>query len=185
MKRLLVLLLCTVFLFGCTGNSSLSDGLCLRNSLLSGNGCKFNATVTADYEKELYTFSMDCESDNAGNMKFTVVAPESIAGISGVLSSVGGKLTFDDQALAFPVLVDGVLSPVCAPWLFINALRSGYLKACEKQKDGLHLIVNDSYAQDAMQVDIYTNKNLKPIRAEFLWQGRRVLSLEIENYTEL
>ena len=185
MKRLLVSLLCVLLLFGCAGESALDKGLTLRENLLSGDGCKFNGTVTADYGKELYTFSVSCTADAAGNLSFTVEAPDSIKGITGTLSAVGGKLTFDDQALAFPVLADGSISPVSAPWFFVSALRSGYLKACEEDGTGLHMIVNDSYAEDAIQVDIYTDIDLNPIRAEFLWQGRRVLTLAIDNYTDL
>lgn len=185
MKRLLVSLLCTIFLFGCAGKSDIDEGLRLRNNLLSGNGCEFNATVAADYGKDIYTFSMFCTADNDGNLTFSVTAPASIAGITGTLNSVGGHLTFDDHALAFPVLADGQISPVSAPWFFVTALRSGYMKACEVDRNGIHLIFNDSYAQDAIQVDVYTDSNVIPVRAEFLWQGRRILALNIENYAIL
>ena len=176
-------MLCILFLVGCNGKTEIEKGMILRSQLLSGNGCEFNCIVTADYGAELYTFSMSCKADKSGNVSFSVTAPESIAGITGTLSSVGGKLTFDDQALAFPVLADGMISPVSAPWFFVTALRGGYLKACEENKDGLHMVINDTYAQDAIQIDIYTDSNVSPVRAEFLWQGRRFLSLSIENYT--
>jgi len=35
-----------------------------------------------------------------------------ISGITGSLSQNGGKLTFDDKALAFDVMADGLVSPV-------------------------------------------------------------------------
>ena len=182
MKRTLVGLLCILFLFGCGKESGLEKGLVLRNRLLSGDGCEFRAEITADYGKELYVFSVSCKVDNAGNLTFCVISPESISGISGTISATGGKLTFDDHALAFPVLADGMLSPVSAPWFFITALRSGYLKACEENKDGLHLVINDSYAQDAIQVDVYTDPDMTPVRAELVWQGMRVLTVTVENF---
>lgn len=183
MKRLFGAMLCVFFLIGCTGKSEIEKGLLLRTQLQSGNGCEFNATVTADYGTELYTFSTFCKADDAGNVSFAVTAPESIAGITGTLNSVGGALTFEDEVLVFPVLADRMISPVSAPWFFITALRSGYVKACEENKDGLHLVINDTYAQDAIQIDIYTDPSASPIQAEFLWQGRRILTLAIENYT--
>lgn len=183
MKRIFVAVICVIFLFGCSGKSGLERGLALRSRLLSGNGCEFRANITADYGDELYTFSMFCKADNAGEMTFSVLTPESIAGITGTVSATGGKLTFDEQALVFPVLADGMISPVSAPWFFVTALRSGYLRACEENNDGYHLIINDSYAQDAVQVDLYTDANSTPIRAELLWQGMRILTVTIEDYT--
>ena len=185
MKRLFGVLVSVLFLFGCSGKTDMEKGMSLRADLLSGNGCEFETTVTADYGKELYAFSLSCKADHAGNLSFTITEPESISGITGVLDAVGGKLTFDAQALAFPVLADGQISPVSAPWFFVTALRSGYLKACEENEDGLHMIINDSYAQEAIQIDIYTDPGGIPNRAEFLWQGRRILTLAVENFTVL
>ena len=185
MRRLAVVIICIFLLVGCGGTDGTEKAIDIRNRLLSGGGCEFLATVTADYGKKLYSFSMICKADDIGNLTFSVLSPETIAGITGTVNSVGGELTFDNKALAFPVLADGQISPVSAPWFFLTALRSGYMKACELTEDGLHMIVNDSYAQDVIQVDIYTNSELLPVRADLLWQGRRIVSLDIENYKHL
>lgn len=185
MKRLLGAMLIILFLTGCAGKSEMERGMTVRNRLLEGEGCQFNATVTADYGDELYEFSMSCKTDQAGTLTFTVIAPDSLVGITGFVDSTGGKLTFDDQALAFPALAEGLLTPVSAPWVFVTALRGGYLKACDDSKDGLHMIVNDSYAQDAIQIDIFTDSQLNPIRAEILWKGMRIVTLRIEGYVVL
>jgi hypothetical protein len=125
---------------------------------------------------------MLCSVDKAGNLSFQVSTPKTIAGVTGAFSSVGGELTFDDEVLTFPVLADGQISPVSAPWFFLTALRSGYMKACEVVDDGFRLIINDSYAEDVIQVDIYTDSDYIPVHADFLWQGRRIVSLNIENF---
>lgn len=185
MRRLCALLLGVLLLCGCDADSALDQGMGLRSELLTADGCQFDAVITADYGDTIYTFGMSCQGDAYGNLDFQVTEPQSIAGITGRINAEGGKLTFDDHALGFQVLADGQISPVSAPWFILTALRSGYIKACESSAEGLHMIINDSYAEDALQVDIYADQETQPIRGEILWRGRRILSLQIRNYTVL
>ena len=157
----------------------------LRNDLQRGNGCKFKASITADYGDVSYTFAMQCSANNHGDIAFTVSEPKSISGISGSLDGDGGKLTFDDEILAFNVLADDLITPVGAPWFFLKALRGGYVKACEENEDGIHIIANDTYSDNAFQVDIYTNKDLIPIHSDIFWDGRRIVSIALSNFTIL
>jgi len=85
--------------------------------------------------------------------------------------------------VAFDLLADGQLSPVSAPWIFMKALHSGYLTSCGKEGDLLRLAVDDSYADDALHLDIWLGSDDLPIRAEILWQGRRLLSMDVTNFT--
>lgn len=183
MKRFLSICFCVLFLSGCSmSRGNMADALAFRESLLKANGCAFQGEITADYGDEIYSFCVDCAADGEGNITFTVTQPESISGISGEIFSSGGRLTFDDTVLGFPLLADGELSPVSAPWIFLNSLRSGYMISCGQEEDGLRLTVNDSYEEDALQLDIWMKNGSEPYYAEILWQGRRVLSLEIDNF---
>lgn len=183
MKRVVALLLAVFLLTGCRGGSGgMERALSLRDRLLKSNGCSFQAVITADYGSALYTFSMACQADSQGNVSFTVTEPQTISGITGIISQQGGKLTFDGQALAFETLADGQITPVCAPWLLIHTLRSGYLSSCGQDEDGLRLGIDDSYQDDALHLDIWLCKNDLPVRGEILWQGRRVVSLEVRNF---
>ena len=183
MKRVLVLLVTMFFLSGCSGGDvALKRAVVLRDTLLQSDGCTFETVITADYGQTLYTFTMSCQADSLGNLTFTVMEPQTIAGISGSISEDGGALTFDDQALAFALLADEQLAPVSAPWLFIKTLRSGYLRACDPTDDGMRMIIDDSYAEDALQLDIWVDDNDIPVWSEILWKGRRILSLEIKNF---
>lgn len=172
------------FLFtGCTKNSShMSKALTMREKLIQANCCCFDVKIVADYEDYLYTFDLQCEFKQSSDLFFTVVAPESIKGLSGIISSDGGKLTFDKEVLAFPTLADGQISPVSAPWVFINTLKSGYIRACGMDNNGYLLTIDDSYQENALQLDILTDHNFTPIQADILWQGRRILALTISNY---
>lgn len=183
MKRLAAVCLIILMLTGCGKNDSeLKRATSLREKLLKCTSCSFRAGVNANYGDKTYDFVMDCSADRNGNLTFTVVEPESIAGIQGSFSSEGGRLTFDDQVLAFPKLADGELSPVSAPWLIVKTLLSGYLTSCGTDSNGLRVTIDDSYEEDALQMDIWLNESDFPFYAEILWQGRRILAVNVENF---
>ena len=183
MKRILAILLVLCTISGCTvQGSELDRAMALRTKLLARQ-VSFAARITADYGDALHSFSLTCQADAQGNVTFTVTEPESIRDITGTLSAGTGKLTFDDKAIAFDLLADGQLSPVSAPWIFIKALRSGYLTSCGKEGEHLRLAVDDSYADDALHLDIWLGSDDLPFRAEILWRGRRLLSMDVTNFT--
>ena len=186
MKRIAAILCFVLLLTGCSGTEEgLNRAMALRAKLLAAQGCTFNAKITADYGDISYTFSMNCSGDNQGNLRFSVAQPETIAGISGVVSATGGKLTFDDKVLSFGLMADGLVSPVSAPWLLMKTLRSGYLTSCGREGDSLRLSIDDSYADDALHLDIWLGDGDLPVHADIFWQGRRLLSVQVENFTIL
>ena len=182
MKRILSCICLVVLLSGCAGNQGEMDrAMALRSALLAGE-LQFQAQVTADYGQELYEFSVDCQVDKTGKLSFSVAAPESISGITGEISASGGALKFDETALAFPFLADGQITPVAAPWVLMNTLRSGYLTSCGTEGGILRISLDDSYEDDALHVDVWLDQQDMPARAEILWQGRRILSIHVSNF---
>ena len=88
MKKLAALLLALLMLTGCSKTRDMLDkAMTLRADLLACESCSFDAAITADYGDELHNFAMHCIGDNDGNLEFTVSEPESIAGITGVISA--------------------------------------------------------------------------------------------------
>ena len=184
MKRIAVVLCILLLLTGCSGTEEhLDRAMALRAKLLAASECSFDAVITADYGDVSYTFSMNCVVDNQGNLRFSVAEPETISGISGTVSAVGGKLTFDDKILTFGLLADGLVTPVSAPWVLMKTLRSGYLTSCGREGGNLRLSIDDSYADDALHLDIWLGENDLPIQGDIIWQGRRLLSIQVENFT--
>ena len=182
MKKWALFLLLVLGLCGCSGDSKeLERGISLRTRLLKASGISFDADVTADYGNRLHQFSMNCQSDNEGNVVFTVKAPKSIEGITGRITQDGGALTFDDVALYFELLTDDQLSPVSAPWILVKTLRNGYLRSAGQDEEGIRLTIDDSYDDGALMLDIWLNEQDLPKRAEILYDGRRILTLQINN----
>ena len=157
-------------------------GLSLRSSILSATGCTFDATVTADYGNQTYTFAMGCDFDAHGNLTFTVRSPQTIAGISGTVGTEGGALRFDDTALSFPLLADEQLSPVSAPWVFMKTLRSGFITSAGKDGELLRLIIDETYEEKTVTAHVWLDENTIPVQADLYWDGRRILILEVINF---
>lgn len=182
--RLASVFLLIFFFCGCKNtDDELNQALRYRQELISSEQCQFDCLITADYGEAIYEFSIRCIFNNEGAMSFEVLQPESIAGITGKVSSDGGDLTFDDQSLAFPVLADGYISPVSAPWLLMKSLRSGYIGSCGKDGEFYKLMLDDSFESNPLQVEAWMDQNFIPVRGELIWLGRRILSLDVTNYS--
>lgn len=170
-------------LCGCTGHRAEMDrAMELRAELLACQSVSFDAAITADYGDEFYSFAMNCQGDNRGNLTFTVAEPETIAGITGTIASGEGALTFDDVALDFPLMADDQITPVSGPWVFLKTLLGGYLTACAVEEELLRLTIDDSYEDDALQLEIWLNSADTPVRAEILYDGRRIVTMDITNF---
>lgn len=184
MRKRLFVLVFVFILAGCKKtNAEIDRALNLRNRIISADLCTFTAEITADYQTECYVFKMDCTSDGQGDVKFTVKEPTSISGITGEISDESGKLTFDDKYLVFAPLVDGQITPVSSPGLFINALRSGYISGCTETDNGLLIQIDDTYQNENLNYSVYTNSNNLPCGVEIYLQGRRVVTIIVENFT--
>ena len=182
MKRFACLLL-LLFFTGCTGKTGeIERGLALRSRILSAESCSFDAEITADYGDKVYTFTLSCVGNAKGDLVFEVKQPESISGITGKIDNHGGKLTFDDTVLHFDLMADDQISPISAPWILLKTLRSGYLRAAGMEEGYLRLTIDDTYEEDALQLDIWLGEGDLPVRCEMLYGDRRILSLNVSNF---
>ena len=182
MKRIICLLLVVIFLTGCgKENSAMEQAMRFRSSLLQAKTVSFDAAITADYGDVLHSFQMSCQWDS-DEMKFTVVEPVSISGITGAISQDSGKIVFDDQALFFDTMADGMITPVSAPWVVMVAMQSGYIKGAGAQNNGYIIQLDDSYKENALHINLELNSDRIPSLAEIFYEGRRVLSINFENF---
>ena len=181
MKRISCLMILLFLLTGCSSDDSLDKAMDLREKMTKSR-CSFDSKITADYGNTQQNFSMYCQTDAEGNLIFSVVEPESIAGISGIISESGAKLTFDGKAVAFPLLAEGQLSPISGPWLLIKALRGGYLSSCCMEDNLYHLSIDDSYEAQSMRLEIWFDDDGSVTYAEIFWKDRMLLSMNIEKF---
>ena len=180
MKRLLPLLL--VFFLGCSGRDpAMEEALMLRSRCLSG-AVSFGTEVRADYITSIESFSLDCAFDENGQMTFTVTEPDDIEGIQGTVTGTEGTVAFDDVVLGYPLLAEGRISPLAAPWVLVKALREGCIIAVGREGELLRLTIDDSYADNALTVDIWLEDG-RVEEAEIAWEGRRCVTMTVEDFS--
>lgn len=181
MKRFFPLLL--VFLMGCTGPDPAMDAaLDLRTRCLSAEQVCFTADIRADYITSIEEFSLECTAGTEGAMTFRVLEPEDISDIRGTVLGTEGTVEFDDTVLAFPLMAEGRLSPLSGPWVVLKAIRSGNIIAAGQEGELLHLTIDDSYADNALTVDLWLEDG-QAEEAEIAWEGRRVLSMTFDGFS--
>jgi len=185
MKRLLALFLTVTVLFtGCANShDGMNEFISMRDKILKGNGCSFETSVATDYGDTVSTFGLTCKTDNLGDMTLTVTHPDSISGISCKISGGKGQLTFDNEAVAFEMIADGQITPISAPWLFVKALRGGYISSCSDSDTGATIRIDDSFGNVAFSVDVWVDEAFLPKAAEVIWNGKRIMSMEISSFT--
>ena len=180
LKRLLPLLL--IFFAGCAGpDPAMEAALDLRTRCLGGP-VSFEAEVRAEYITTIECFSLDCAFDTAGEMAFTVTEPEDISGIRGTVRGEEGTAEFDETVLAFPLMAEGRLSPLSAPWVLMKAIRSGGIIAAGTVVEAVHVIIDDSYADNALSVDLWLEEG-RVTEAEIAWEGRRCVTMTVEDFS--
>lgn len=183
MKRVLSILLIFCCLVGCSSdNSSMNKLYQFRETLLASKEVFFQAEITADYAQEFYTFQVACSGDEAGNLTFEVIHPDTISGIRGTVSRHEGHLTFDDHALVFNTMADDRITPVTAPWVLLTALRSGFITACGKTDTGYSAVIRDSYDEDFLSIDVLFEDD-SPTYAEVFWNQTRVITMGITDFS--
>lgn len=183
MKRICIILLLCCMLFGCDDETQMEKVMSVRERI--SNGCNFRCSIVADYIDRVKKFQLDCNVDSSGNVEFTVCSPESISGICGRIDGNGGTLTYDSYVLLFPLLADGALSPISVPWIVVEALRGGYIRSTGADAEFVRLTVDDTYGQQTLQVDVWLTDDLKIDRCEVIWEGRRILSMNVEMFAWL
>lgn len=183
MKRLFVWILLPLLLTGCNDLSDdLDAGMQLRSRLLQSEQCVFTTEISAEYDDRICLFAMDCEADENGDLAFTVVQPLTIAGISGTLTGEEGQLQFENVALQFPLKVEDLPSPISAPWILLNALRSGFLTSACVEGDEICLSIDDIFQGRTLKTDVWLNSVNVPSRADILYEGRKILTMRVKKF---
>ena len=180
MKRFLPLLL--VFFVGCSARDpAMEAAMDLRSRCLGSGSITFEAEICADYITNVERFTLACAFDSSDTMSFTVMEPEDIAGIRGTVTGTEGTVRFDDTVLGFPLMADGRLSPVSGPWVLLGAISSGAILAAGQEGELVHVTIDDSYADNALTVDIWLEDG-EVEEAEIAWEGRRCLTMTVDDF---
>lgn len=180
-----LVMLLALLLGGCSagGELPMQKALTFRAALQGAGGCGFLGEVTADFGESVYTFTLACDTDEAGTLQFTVTAPESISGITGEISGSTGKLTFDGTVLAFDSMAGGQVSPVTAAYTAAQSWRTGYIRSCGREQGRLTMAVETSFENDPLIVETWLDEEKGvPFFSEICYNGKRLLSVSITDF---
>lgn len=183
MKAAVFMLCVTLLLSGCSGeNADMSKALEFRERILESSECGFRAEIVADYGDAVHTFVMNTSTDSQGSVSFEVISPEPISGITGSIGQNGPSVTFDDIILAFPMFADGLPAPVSAPWIFMKALRSGYISSAVKEAEHWRVTFIDSYDEEPLMLDVWLDEQWIPVQCRIYYDGEDFLALQLEDF---
>lgn len=183
MRRLFAVLMLCVLLFGCTSEESvLASAIEFRAALVQAGGCSFCAEIEADFGNHIETFTADCDFSTDGTARLTLLAPETLAGITAAVTDSGGKITYDGMAVDFGMLANGNVIPAAAPALTALCWCREYISAAGWEDDIYRVTYEKDFDEKRLLIDTFFKNDL-PICAEVCYNNQRILKLNISDYT--
>lgn len=134
-RRLCALMMMLPLLAGC-GAGEKQDysadelALTIRGEYLAMTACSAVMEVTADYGQRVYEYTLAVQWQKGGETVLTVLAPESIAGITARLRSGTGRLEYDGASLETGELGTEGLSPMEVVPAAMEQIISGFMAQC-------------------------------------------------------
>ena len=175
----MMLILCLLCACGGKANDPLQAAMDYRTELLSRGGCGFELEARAETgEGRLWELTLACDLDADGNGTVTVLAPESIAGISAVTDGETGSLRFADLCLGLGTLPGTELAPAAAPGRLIRAWARDWIASAGAEGESLLACYEDG----RFAVNTWFDAAGIPVRAELAVDGQTHFTAEIRNF---
>jgi hypothetical protein len=155
----------------------------LREHLAAAANVTATAAVTADYGERVFDFRIKYQgADGAGEI--TILAPESLLGITARVADNAGTLKFDGAALDTGSLGDGISPAGIIPRLLAE-WRSGFPDSLSLVTTGgrAELVMRSALTADARQTTRFDLSSRLPVRTEITSAGRVILTVVFENVT--
>lgn len=179
----LMILLCLLTACGGKENDALQAPMEFRASLIEAGGCTFCAEITADYGDSVSTFSVSCRCLTDGTAHVELTDPASVAGIEAELSDCGDTLVFGETAVAFDALANGILAPVSVPSVLTAVWTSAYIRASGDESECMRTTYEYGYDEELLIADCWFNEKMIPIHAEFCYNNKMILKMEITDFS--
>lgn len=174
---LLLLLLCACG----TDQTSAQTPVRFRTALTENGGCTYEMQLRADYGDHIRDFTLDCTYDGTG-ASFTVLQPETAAGITASVSPDGAKVSYDSTVLAVESFESRKISPMAAPYLLGKAWAGGYISATGMDGDQETVSYTLGYGNETLEITTAFSQGV-PVRAEISDGSNNLITCEISNLT--
>lgn len=183
--RVFLLALALTALCACGGktDAAMQQALDLRTALGAAGGCAFTAEVTADYGEKIYAYTMDCVCEAGAGARFTLRAPQTLAGISAEISADGARVSYEDTEVGFSTLAGGRLAPMQLPWLLADGWYSGRIRAAGREDGLVRVTCQLGYGEQALTLDTWLGEDGFPRKSTVSCDGQTLLTAEIQNFS--
>jgi hypothetical protein len=172
--------LCLLSACGGKANDPLQTALNFRTELLAHGGCTFELEARAETgEDRLWELSLACALDAEGNGSVTILAPESVAGITAVMEDGKSSLRYEDVRLGLGTLPGTELVPAAAPGRLVRAWAGDWIASAGQEAQGLLACYEDG----SITARTWFNAENRPVRAELAVEGKTLFQAEIRNFT--
>jgi hypothetical protein len=177
-KRLVLLPLLFCLLLGACGNAGRDRFEAFSARLNQSEALCFTAELKASYPDRQALFTLRYALED-GVQRVTVLAPDSISGVSARVEAGSTALEYDGLILDTGDLDEYGLTPMSALPLLADALGRGYADAywTEEDLDAVELLYDDS-----TRVRVWFDAEGLPCRAEIQCGDRVTVSCGIKNW---
>ncbi|MBR6413508.1 MAG: hypothetical protein IKS21_02715 [Oscillospiraceae bacterium] len=178
---ILAVLMMLLFLLCACGRSEsnpLQAPMDFRGTLLAQGGCHFVAEACAETGDRVWALTLDCTLNAEGSGTVTVLAPETIAGITARIDGEDGSLCYETLVLGLGTLPDSTLAPVAAPGKLVLAWARDWIASAGAEDETLLVC----YSAEALEVRTRFGADGTPVQAELLQNGKACFSAELHNF---
>ena len=181
-----------LFLTGCSGRASISEGeelaLAIRGEFLEASVCTASAEVTADYGQRVCRYEMDVSVTEEETL-LVITGPETVAGITARIRGEEGLLEYDGVSVETGILNQDGLTPVSSVPVLLEAVRSGYMISCmlDEESGLLRVDCGDPEGTPGQGVEItlwFEQSSHALIRGEIMNDGFRVIDCAFSQFTK-
>lgn len=180
-----VLMMLLLPLSACSAGETdeLQTPMAFRTALLSAGECSFTAQMRVDLEDRLYDVTLECECSADGSARLTVLAPDTIAGISAQLQQGRGTLDYDGMAVDFGLLPQTELAPIAIPALVVAYWREAYIDSAGWEDETLRVTYDNDMDDEQIIVDTWFDAQQTPIYAEVSVDGTVRATIQLTDVT--
>lgn len=184
LKGFLLTMFC-LWLCGCEAPVEAVDPL---EVYVQMTGATMEAEVISDGDFLVSEFTLRCDYNPNGETVVEVLAPETMAGVQGVLSNGEWVLQYEDMVFNVGALSTQGVSPLACMPLLLEGLRQGWTleENTETYQDQACYRVSLDYSDDVLQDVVVTawlsDDDGTPVGGEIAINGERILQVVFTSF---
>jgi len=183
LRRIIIAFLLCLLCTACASEEEvLSPAIDFRAEVVQNGGCSFVAQVEADFGQTVQMFTLQCQTNENDELRFSVLAPETLAGISATVTEGGGTITYDGMAMDFGLLANGNVIPAAAPAIVSSCWTNAYIASAGNENSLYRATYEKNYDEKKLIVETWFEKGL-PISAEICYNNERVIKITISDFS--